>query len=327
MVDRITNRQAKSQAAPHDAYPVRTVAQMTGLSPDIIRAWEKRYDVVRPMRGPRGARLYSASDVARLHALARAVASGRSIGDVAHLNSTELQSLPLGTEVRNESIAPSGSEPVVAALLNSVRRSDVVAIEQQLADALVAHGSNTFLSSVVAPLLYEVGEGWVRGEISVAQEHLVSACLRNLLAGMLRNRRGADHQTLLLATSPGERHEFGLLLIALAARDVGVGVRYLGVDLPADEIAAAAISGQCRAVGIGAVSDEHRLHAVATIQALERSLPPTMELWLGGRDALQVAAQAGATRTRILTDLLSVQHELQRLRAMTAPFPTRPTRA
>ena len=77
----------------HDAYPLRTVAAMTGLTPDLIRAWEKRYAVVAPIRGARGARLYTAGDIAHLRLLARVVGAGRAIGDVAALRPAELEKL------------------------------------------------------------------------------------------------------------------------------------------------------------------------------------------------------------------------------------------
>ena len=75
----------KRAATTHDAYPLRTVTVMTGLSADLIRAWEKRHQVVTPVRGPRGARLYSAADIEHLQLLARAVGGGRAIGDVAEI--------------------------------------------------------------------------------------------------------------------------------------------------------------------------------------------------------------------------------------------------
>ena len=77
----------------HDSLPLRTVSRLTGLSADIIRAWERRYGVVAPTRGPRGARLYSTEDVAQLRLLRRAVSSGRAIGDIARLSRGALENL------------------------------------------------------------------------------------------------------------------------------------------------------------------------------------------------------------------------------------------
>ena len=96
-------KKATKTGVPHDAYPLSTVTVMTGLSPDLIRAWERRYAVVAPIRGARGARLYSAADISHLRLLARAVGAGRAIGDVAGLSPAQLQRL--------EGATPQAPEP------------------------------------------------------------------------------------------------------------------------------------------------------------------------------------------------------------------------
>lgn len=307
---------AKAADPPHDAYPVRLVAKLTGLSADIIRAWEKRYAVVDPVRGPRGARLYSTSDIDRLRALAAAVAAGRSIGDVAHLGSAELVALapiPVPEPLHATPGQRTGSNRVVTATLECLQAHDVGGIEMQLADGLVALGSRLFLHEVVVPLLHEVGDGWARGELSIAQEHLLSGVLRNLLTGMLRSRPRAPQSTLLLATPPGERHEFGLLLAALVARDQGVGSNYIGIDLPAAEIVDAAVRSSCMVVAISVVAPANRRNAVATVRELEAALPALVELWLGGADAAHVQRQAHSRRARLVTDLSALRDDLDRL--------------
>ena len=90
----------------------------------------------------------------------------------------------------------------------------------------------TFVHEVAQPLVRLAGARWAAGELSIAGEHLLTGTLRNLLAGLLRERAGTGRPTLL-ATPSGERHEIGLLLVALLALDAGVDVVYLGVDLPA----------------------------------------------------------------------------------------------
>jgi DNA-binding transcriptional MerR regulator len=130
---------------PHEAYPVRTVARLTGLSPDIIRAWEKRYRVVAPMRGPRGARLYTADDVRHLRLLGQVVASGRAIGDVAELGAAALAALL--TTTLDATAPPPGAgtpgestEKAVAEALAAIERFDAAAVERRLGDALIAFG-------------------------------------------------------------------------------------------------------------------------------------------------------------------------------------------
>jgi DNA-binding transcriptional MerR regulator len=136
---------AQRHAAPaHDAFPLRTVATMTGLTPDLIRAWEKRYAVVAPIRGARGARLYTALDIAHLRVLARVVAAGRAIGDVAALPAAELEQLAAqgapGAQGPESRAAGSSRELFVAKILERSGGFDHAAVGRLLGEAVVGLG-------------------------------------------------------------------------------------------------------------------------------------------------------------------------------------------
>lgn len=300
----------------HDAYPVRTVARMTGLSPDLIRAWEKRYGVVAPVRGPRGSRLYSADDVAHLRVLARVVAAGRTIGDVARLDRASLEALII--ESRASPAVVGAASVLLFRLIDSLEHFDLPHLDRQLADALVALGVRDFVREIAAPLLVEVGVRQADGRLSIADEHLLSGLMRNLLSGLVRSRAAGEGPGIVLVTPSGERHEFGLLLVSLLMRDAGCTVFYLGVDLPADQIAHAARRARVAAVGLGFVNAANRAQAVAEVRAVEHALPASVELWAGGRDAASTIAELGRTRALVLDDLDLVERELSRFRA--APF-------
>jgi len=308
-----------SRERPHDAYPVRTVAQLTGLSADLIRAWERRYGVVTPVRGPRGSRLYTAEDISHLRLLGQVVASGRAIGDVARLRPEELETLA-GDATRTVSPRPatagpsSGVTPLVATLVESIQRLDAPAVEAQLSDALVALGHREFARHVVCPLLVEIGDRWGAGTLSVGAEHLASGLLRNLLGSLIRTRGAVPHATVLLATPSGERHELGVLLVSLLLRDAGLGVHYLGPDVPAPDIIASAETARVAAVGIGVADAGNRTRAVDELRRIELALPPGTDLWLGGREAAAVAAAQGTTRARVVDDLDKLDREIVRVR-------------
>lgn len=280
----------------HDAFPIRTVAEQTGLSPDLIRIWERRYGVVRPIRGPRGARLYTREDIAHLRSLAAAVASGRTIGDVAGLAAPALAALVAPMERSHGSSA----EGVLPRLLDALERFDAGAIDRMLGDALVALGTGAFARQVARPLLVEIGVRTSDGRLTIADEHLISGLMRNLLAGIMRTRRQAERGDVLLATPSGERHEFGLLLAALHVVEAGLGVCYLGVDIPAADIASAARRAAVRIVGIGVVDSGNRERAVAELRDIERTVPPATQLWLGGADAAATAQALTSSRFELL---------------------------
>lgn len=300
----------------HDAFPLRTVAARTGLTPDIIRAWEKRYGVVAPIRGARGARLYSSTDIAHLRLLARVVGSGRAIGDVAALNQTALEQLvaqaapdPRSPET-SDAAAPH--EEVVIRVMERLATIDEANVTRLLGDAVVSLGIRPFVHTVVVPLMHRIGKRWEEHERSIVEEHLLTGAMRNLLGGLLHGRTATSHP-IVLATPAGERHEIGLLSVALLARDAGVKVVYLGVDLPAAEIVTAVERTRARVVGLSIVGAGNRARATQEVGTLGRALPRECELWLGGADAGKLASEIGDFSGIVLDTLSATETELGRV--------------
>jgi methanogenic corrinoid protein MtbC1 len=312
---------ARRRGVPaHDAFPLRTVTALTGLTPDIIRAWEKRYGVVAPIRGARGARLYSSADIAHLRLLAHVVGAGRAIGDVAALSRPALEQLaaqrapdarpPGGWEVA----APR--EALVARVMDRLASFDERSVTRLLGDAVVALGIPTFVQEIVVPLVGRVGARWAEGARSIGEEHLLTGTLRNLLGGLLHGRTTAG-RPIVLATPAGERHEIGLLSVALLARDAGIGVVYLGVDLPAADIVSAAERARAVVVGMSIVGADNRARATREVDALEKALSRECEVWLGGADAGAVASGIRSCRGLVLDTLPATEIELARVVAAT----------
>jgi DNA-binding transcriptional MerR regulator/methylmalonyl-CoA mutase cobalamin-binding subunit len=301
----------------HEALPLRTVSRLTGLSADIIRAWERRYAVVAPTRGPRGARLYSGADVAHLRLLREVVGSGRAIGDVARLTPAELTALaaPLATTPTRSQQGGDVASDVVARMVDTLARFDEPALDRLLGEALMAFGTREFIRQVAKPLLEEVGAHWSDGRLSISDEHLLSALLRNLLTGVMRTRGQRAGASVLLTTPHGERHELGLLLAGLMVADAGLRLYYLGTDLPAAEIVSAAQRSRAAVVGLGVVNGDNQSTAVEEVRQLSLMLPPAVELWLGGREAAGVGSRLGKSRVVVLDEIDALERELARVGA------------
>jgi methylmalonyl-CoA mutase cobalamin-binding subunit len=302
-------------------YPIRTVARLTGLTPDLIRVWERRYGVVEPIRGPRGARLYCENDVARLRILARAVENGRSIGDVAHLPSDQLQRLfqpnpPPATAAA--SAPPTGPAGGIDGLLAAIDSLDMPGLERGLGDALLSLGASRFAHEVALPLLAAVGARWSDGRLSIGQEHLVSSALRNLLGALARSSREASAPSILLASPSGERHEFGLLMVAVLAADRGLGTYLLGVDIPSEDIADTTLKLRAGAVGLSLVAESNRLESARALRHLEETLPAGVEVWVGGGDAHNVLALVPGSRAHLIQTVERLTHHLGRFHARPA---------
>jgi MerR family transcriptional regulator, light-induced transcriptional regulator len=298
-------------------YPIRAVSKLTGVPVDTLRAWERRYAVVEPARDPRG-RLYSDADVHKLRLLKTLVERGHAIGRLAALDDGALAALGADVPAPSRSAAPDGTgggvdlERLYAAFV----RFDAAAAERELSRLAALLSPRTLVREVALPLMARVGEGWERGELDAAQEHLVSAALRSLLGALVRlhGHEGA-RVAILFATPPGERHEFGILAAAMLAAGGGLRAVYLGADLPPGEIAAAARRAGARAVVLGVSGAASADAAADAIAAVARDLPRGVELWTGGPPRPEVEAAVAAARGTHLPDFDAYEARLAGLGA------------
>ena len=285
-------------------YPLRATARLTGLSPETLRAWERRHGVVVPLRTPGGTRRYRAADVTRLKRVKAAVDAGHRIGEVARLTDEELE--------RRAAVAEAPAGDRLTAILAALERLDAAEALRLLAAQLSALGPVTFSRDVALPLVREIGERWVNGRMGKAQEHLASGVLRSLLGGALQpTAQSLIGPRIVFATPSGERHELGLLMAALTAAGAGANVLYLGTDLPAEDLAAAADESEASvlALGLVAMPAEEATRWVAGLHAI---LPSEVRLWLGGAGAREVECPEGAL---VITSLEEVEQQVMLLAA------------
>jgi len=295
-------------------YPIRAVSKLTGIGIDTLRAWERRYGAVAPTRDDRG-RMYTEADVARLRLLNGAVEKGHSIGRVAGLSDDELRDLCGGAgAVVPRAALPTHRAPLdTTALVTALRDYDAVGIDQELSRLAAVLRPLDLLQDVLMPVLTQVGDDWHRRQTRIAHEHLMSSTMRNLLGAFLRlyARRDAAVR-LLFATPSGERHEIATLGAAMLAASAGLGVSYLGADLPAREIVDAIEPAGAQVLVLGmttAAADKARERELKTIV---RELADGVELWAGGRGAERHASII-RPRGLILLDYTSYQQELVRI--------------
>lgn len=272
-------------------YPIRAVAKLTGLSLDTLRAWERRYQAVVPRRDDRG-RMYSDADITRLQRLAALVREGHSIGTIASLTDAALRRLQVGRDAPAMPSATVDLEPIREA----IERYDLTAIQAVLNRHAIILPPATLIFSVLLPILRDLGERWKSGAIRPAQEHLVSAAIRSVLGGLLRSLPNTPQaRTLVLATAAGERHELGLLCAAVLAAARGINVVYLGPDLPAPDISHAATLAAADTLLLAATQaeiDEKQLRVLS-------SVPPDIEIWVGGAMADALCAAIGRRARKI----------------------------
>ena len=270
-------------------HPIRVVALRTGLSPDLIRAWEKRYQAVAPGRTDTARRLYSDQDVQRLSLLKKATEGGRRIGDIASLSEQALTDL-VSSDQPPEAV-PTRLQPGESAALSDIRFQIMQAVkahDPHQIDALLLKASleNTIpvlMEDVIAPVLREIGEGTRDGTLRIAQEHVGTAQIRTFL-GSLRpaSTEYQEAPKIVITTPSGQLHELGALMVAVTCASEGWSPIYLCPNTPADEIAAAVIGSGALACGLSITypADDPRLPG--ELRRLRRQLPEGFPLFVGG---------------------------------------------
>lgn len=276
-------------------HPIRVVAQRTGLTTATLRAWERRYDVVSPVRSEGGQRLYSDEDILRLTRLRLLTEAGRSISSVAGLDDSQAEAL---LEEDRASATPRGgmgraaaddAAPWLSEAVRLVGELDGEGLERCLRRGAVTLGAQAFLEAVVTPLLHHVGTAWSMGEIQPSHEHLCTATVERVLTWMSEPATpnpGAPR--LVVTTLRGERHGLGALLVAASAGLEGWRVTHLGTDLPADDIVQAAHAVGANAVAISIVHVVDPADTARELRDLSQSLAPDTALIVGGAGAARL---------------------------------------
>jgi len=281
-----------------ELYKIQYVAKAADLSPYVIRAWERRYGAINPARTDSGQRLYSAADIERLKLLKAVTDSGHAISQVAGLDTDALRRAVSDTIPPPPPPLPHGPAGLVAEGLDAVVWYDGPGLQHILDRAAVELSQTVLLEQVVLPLMHHVGERWRAGQLRPAQEHLASAEVRGLLARLMNRARsvqiGATGPLIVVTTPAGQLHEIGGQIIALTALSAGWRTLYLGPNLPAEDIAAAAKQAGARAVALSVVYPMADPVTAAELERLAGYLPCGVMLYIGGRAARSyVEALAG----------------------------------
>ena len=259
------------------------LSRRSGVSPELLRAWERRYGLLDPIRSPGGLRLYSLADLERVRVMQQHLADGLAAAEAA----------AAAVRAPGESTKAAGT----------ARESPVAAVDQLAAaleefdepraqaifDRLLAEVTlDVFLSEIVMPYLRDLGTRWVRGEITVAQEHFASNVVRGRLLGIARGWGRGVGPRALLACAPGEQHELGLIAFGLALRTHGWRIEYLGADTPLDTIRGVANTLDVDLVVVSAVTPERIGELVTELRQISR----VRRLAVGGAGAEGLEATA-----------------------------------
>jgi DNA-binding transcriptional MerR regulator len=253
------------------------LSRRVGVSPELLRAWETRYAVVRPERTAGGLRLYSEEDERRVRLMKDQLAGGLSASEAARHAKlgdvlpglTDLSLLARSLEEAFDAL----DEPEAQAVLDRLFGSFALA---------------SALEEVIIPFLRRVGERWASAELTVASEHFTSNVIGGRLRGLARGWGQGIGPRAMLACAPGEQHDLGLLCFGLLLRERGWRITYLGAATPSEDISATLPGLTPAVVVLSAVTPQRFEEAAREIQELARRA----RVAIGGAGASEAAADA-----------------------------------
>lgn len=276
-------RDSVSDLARSGMLPIRAVVARTGLSPDTIRAWERRYGAVRPVRSAGGTRQFSEEDITRLLCLKELRERGFALQTIAQLPTNELVSMRRGERAVAEParpIQPSLSSEQQA-YLDAIENLDAGKALEQLRNMSEGVGNLQLILGVAIPIMWEVGRRWAEGTLGAAPEHLVRAQLKSLMTQRLEQVPTAEGARRLLFTTPaGQLHEFGILAGSVLAKEAGFDVLYLGPDLPTEDIIWSVAKTKTDILVLSVVRrmDEEQMRQM---DRLVDTVAPNVPVWIG----------------------------------------------
>jgi MerR family transcriptional regulator, light-induced transcriptional regulator len=264
---------------PGEQLPIRTICSLTGVNAITLRAWERRYGLIQPLRTPKGHRLYTHQHVDQIRRVLTLVERGIPISRVREVLDTEAQ-----VPSRGRSQGPW--RDYLKQMTAAIARFDEPELDRIYDAALSLHPIEQLTDRLMLPLLTYLGERWGNLSGAIAEEHFFAVYLRSKLGARLQHRmRYATGPRLVTACAPGEHHEIGLLLFALEANIAGFRTVVLGANTPLDDIAQAQ-----RRSGSGAIVISSSIDPAPGL--LERDLPKLIEqtgvpVFVGGATALR----------------------------------------
>ena len=308
--------EASAQASDGRGYKMKTITQATGLSPALLRAWERRHGLLRPGRTEGGHRLYSEDDLRVLRAIQRLSAQGRSIGEIA----TEGRDALLAAEAERPTLTQA--QPAHAEggplerwrdrLVQAALDLDGPGVERALDEGFAAVSVEAGIARVVEPALVRIGALWAQGKASVASEHLASAKIAGRLLSLLEasNQATSDRRRFAVcACLPGEEHALGAILVAYALTRRGFRVSYLGPSLPVEDVERVCATLRpgllCLSVSRSEWLERHEADLAEVLPRCD-----VERVWLGGRGVRGPRPRLAEVGVRVLEPPCSFQDVL-----------------
>ena len=296
---------------------IHRVAKLTGLSKDVIRVWERRFEILKPTRGANRYRNYSDEDVALLRFLKEQLDAGGSIGELAKLGREELLGRARASAPRASFVDNTFSR-LLRELLSTLNPFDRVIFEKRLNGAVAVVPFEEALHGILLPLQEQVGQLWHENHIDVAIEHYVTKHIQQKIFSAMNQLPVAEFGAkVVVACPPGEEHDIAAMTVAYRCRVRGCRVYYLGANVPVVSLAnlCGKVEPDLTIMSFPlALSDDK---ATELVQALADEVSPVSNLAVGGHGALAMRDLFVKYNITVLEDFAELDHRLDRLMRQT----------
>ena len=243
------------------------LSRRTGVAPELLRAWERRYGLLRPARSEGGFRLYSEADEQRVERMRRHLREGLAAAEAARRAVDGVADMTAA--------APENGRPELEAgalrLRTALDGFDETGAQAALDSLFGTFTVETVLGAVILPYLVDLGERWSSGKATVAQEHFASNLIRGRLLGIGRGWDSGEGPRAVLACAPGELHDLGLIAFGLTLNRKGWRITYLGPDTPVESLVDTAGRLESDLVVVAATSKRRLTPLVDALTALSRT--------------------------------------------------------
>lgn len=300
-----------------NAHRIHRVAKLTGLSRDVIRVWERRFEIIKPTRGANRYRNYSDEDVALLRFLKEQLDAGGSIGELSKLGREELLN-------RARASAPQVSfvdnvfSRLLQELLSSLNPFNRVIFEKRLNGAVAVIPFEEALHGILLPLQEQVGQLWHDGHLDVAIEHYVTRQIQQKIFSAMNQLPVAEYGAkVVVACPPGEEHDIAAFAVAYRCRVRGCRVHYLGANVPLGSLAKICEEVEPDLTIMSFPVALSEANAAELVQTLANEVRPASDLAVGGHGALAMRDLFMKYNITVLENFADLDHLLNRLMRQT----------
>jgi DNA-binding transcriptional MerR regulator len=300
-----------------NTHRIRRVAKLTGLSRDVIRVWERRFEILKPTRGANRYRNYSDEDVALLKFLKQQLDTGGSIGELSKLGREELLSRARAAAPQVSFVADVFSR-LLQELLSSLNPFNRVIFEKRLNGAVAVVPFEEALHGILLPLQEQVGQLWHDGRLDVAIEHYVTRLIQQKIFSAMNQLPVAEFGAkVVVACPPGEEHDIAALAVAYRCRVRGCRVHYLGANVPLVSLTRLCeqVEPDLTIMSFPVVPSE--ANATDLVQALADEVRPVSDLAVGGHGALAMRNLFLNYNITLLENFAELDHRLDQLMRQT----------